>query len=74
MRYQLFERGLMHSAKGSMERGPVMQSDSLAEAVSALWGLYEWELAGFVLDTETGKATEAMYEPEPGEDFDWFEL
>lgn len=74
MRYQLYERGLLRSARSATERKPLMQSDSLTEAVEALWDLYEWELAGFVFDTETGKATEALYEPDEGEGFNWFEL
>ena len=74
MRYQVFERGLLKSARGATERGPLMQSNNLTETVEALWELYEWGLTGFVLDTKTGKATEALYEPDDGESFDWFEL
>lgn len=74
MRYQLYERGLLRSARGATKHKPLMQSDNLTDAVEALWELYEWDLAGFVLDTKTGKATEALYEPEKGESFDWFDL
>lgn len=74
MRYQVYERGLLKSARGATERKPLMQSDNLTESVEALWELYEWNLAGFVLDTKTNKATEALYEPDDGESFDWFEL
>lgn len=74
MRYQVYERGLLKPANDATGRKPLTQSDSLTEAVSALWELYEWELEGFVLDTETGKATEALHELEDGEGFDWFDL
>lgn len=74
MRYQLYERGLLKSARGAMQSSPLMQSDNLTETVEALWELYEWGLTGFVLDTKTNKATEALYEPDEGESFDWFDL
>ena len=60
MRYQVYERSLLHSYDGTMARdSPLMETDSLERAQNEARVLTEFDLQGFIYDTQTGKVTDA---------------